>query len=261
MMEKLEKIVSLLPAFTAIALVSAVFYNFGFIFPFGIEWITALTVKDLLALTWSSFPIVALGAVFAATVGSATHSPSKVLADLSNRILDADRWYSLVFALLRMLYIVAAVSIPVWATLVFGMYSGLPPATIVRLLPLVGMVHLSGVVLLFRTSNAADQERTRVPAGVYQLMVIVLMMGSVNGYSRMLSDPRYLVTDTGERTWCATLVHMTDRGPLLYDPGADSISLIRWDTVRSIAKKKVCSAKPAGGAVPGTPAAAEAKKS
>jgi hypothetical protein len=240
-MEKLDKIVGFLPAFTAAAVVAAIFYNFGFIYPFGTEWIAALTVKDLLALTWSSFPMVAIGAVFGATVSSTTHNPTVVVAATSNRILAANRWYSLVFVIFRTLYIIGAVSLPVWA----GMYLTFHPVTsysdIIRVLVLFVIIHLSGVAVLFRTSNADDQERTRFPSMIYHYMVLTLAIGALNGYSRALATPKYQVTESNDQKWCATLVHLADRGPLLFDPVTSEVSLLRWDTIKSISKKKACS--------------------
>lgn len=243
-MDKLDKVVGLLPAFTAAAIVAAIFYNFGFIYPFGTEWITVLTVKDLLALTWSSFPMVAVGAVFGATVSSTTHSPTVLVTATSNRILAANRWYSLAFAILRTLYVVGAISLPLWG----GMYLTLHPvdtySDVLRVLVLFVAIHLSGVAILFRTSNAADQERTRFPSMIYHYMVLTLAIGALNGYSRALAAPKYQVTESNDRKQCATLVHLTDRGPLLFDPVTSEVSLLRWDTIKSITKKKACSTKP-----------------
>jgi hypothetical protein len=250
-MEKLEKVVAFLPAFTALALVAAVFYNFGYIYPFGTEWIAVLTAKDLLALTWSSFPMVAVGAVFSATISSTAHSPSQVIANVSNKILATNTWYSLVFAILRTVYVVGAVSLPGWVT-IFYVEHPLSLVDTMRVLVLIAFVHLSGVAILFRTSNAADQDRTRVPSLIYNYMVLIVLAGALNGYSRASAEPRYQVTDTTDRKWCATLVHTTDRGPLLFDPVTNEVSLLRWDTIRSISKLKKCVVKPV--ATPSAPA-------
>jgi hypothetical protein len=237
-MDKLEPVLKALPGITAAALIAAVLYGFGYFAPFGTEWIATLSIKDLLAMTWVSFPTVLLGLVFGFVTRSTGPGPAEFVAK-SFRNLESKRPRTHLFLLFaRVIAVVLATAGPL---LFVALKSPLPNSDMYRLLVPLTLTHLVGVAGLVVISKEKDRAVTALPTAIYMALVLILLFGAITGYSLAAKVPSHRVVARDNQAWCATLVLAGERGAIFYDPKTEMVTLTRWEEIKSISKLKHCS--------------------
>ena len=240
----METIQKYLPLLTVVGIAACVSHVTGIYRYAGEEWLSILSISDLIAQTWLVVPMLTIGLLAGHAHGTTLGPPGKSFAHVLNEQgvspKRSVRWWAKTKAFV--VYILG-----------FGIIFAFVP--LVRLLEpryavlSVGMAVAAGFCLfesVYAFTDDARRERAYIASALFLLLAFSYSVGVARGSIPFVSPPDDIVSIQNEDR-CVNIISMTPQG-ILFTPDHDQVELVKWDDVGRVVRKANCANSPASGA-------------
>lgn len=207
----------------------ALSYTVGFFMPFGMQWLSFLTVADMLGRVWFLIPTSMVG-LLGGFLFFATGKPRQIQNAGEGRATKA---------------VTVIKNIIVGSLAVLGFSAIMIARAIfpedIKLLSALTMMH--GIGVFFLPELYFGHVRIRAILTLcfaYSAITFVLGFGMLSGEAIKREAPNSYVALTNGRSFCTILVGQFGGDLLTYDPKTDSTTLIKRERIAAVAKLKKC---------------------
>ena len=226
------RLISALPGLAVLGLVLAIAHVFGLLAPFGRDWLSWLTISDLVAITWVMLPFAVIG-LACGVLWRSTETPSqKTKREARDESFQKSIW-SLI---LNIIAYVLLLGPPVVATVSMPSLLALD-----RFLPLLMFGHLWAVARLpLHYARSPNFSAIAVTAFGYLFLVGAMFTGYMRAEQIKSNDVFAKITLIGGEVLCQKMVYAGERGLLIYDASNAETTAIPADQVARMTRTKQC---------------------
>lgn len=229
----------LIPLVTLAGALLALSYTVGYFTPFGVQWLSFLTLNDVLGLVWFLVPT----SIAACVGGFLFHATAPARKPATPGQGATEQTPQARYSVLPAMSIAKNLSIGI------GAVGGLSAVMILRvidpegydLLGRVTMIH--GFAVFFLPELYLRHPRSRtilILCFTYGAIISVYGLGILSGTTKLTEPPKSFVTLTDGAAFCTSLVGQAGAGILVFDRQTRTSQLISQDQVASIAASKSC---------------------